>query len=58
VGVEEGVDPARLHNIQIPGQTPAVTETEKEPDDKDENPDGEETEAEPKKDGGLEKWLK
>ena len=25
VGLEEGVDPARLHNIQIPGQTPAVT---------------------------------
>jgi capsid protein len=26
VGVEEGIDPARLHNIQIPGQTPAVVE--------------------------------
>jgi capsid protein len=32
VGAEEGVDPARLHNIQIPGQTPAVT-TERKDDD-------------------------
>jgi capsid protein len=59
VGIEEGIDPARLHNIQIPGQTPAVAEPEDvEPEDADKKPDGEEAEAEPKKDGGLEKWLK
>jgi capsid protein len=38
VGAEEGVDPARLHNIQIPGQTPAVSEPAKDDDGKAEKP--------------------
>jgi capsid protein len=41
VGAEEGVEPARLHNIQIPGQTPAVT-TERKDDGKTEEDESDE----------------
>jgi capsid protein len=45
VGLEEGVDPARLHDIQIPGQTPTIhgdaKYDEKKPTDKTEEPDDE-----------------
>lgn len=35
VGKAEGVDPARLHNIQIPGQTPAVAQPDPQKTDKE-----------------------
>ena len=41
VGAEEGVDPARLHAIQIPGQTPTITG--KPTEDKQEKPDEDDT---------------
>jgi hypothetical protein len=39
VGAEEGVDSARLHNIQIPGQTPAVAEKPEAIDTEDDKGD-------------------
>jgi capsid protein len=39
VGKEFGVDPARLHNIQIPGQTPAVADKPKAIDTEDDKGD-------------------
>jgi len=40
VGKEEGVDPARLHNIQIPGQTPTAAAPVPKPETDDDEKKG------------------